>query len=131
MAPRALASPMTRQIFAGGLGFLATTGLAMTVDAVVDPAGADGTSPGRVDRAEARQILVGRSGVATFMAAGTALLVISQLYSRMRVHLSQREAGILKLIYPAAGGALIGSIVAPMLLRPVVPAGAPGERQIT
>jgi hypothetical protein len=80
---------------------------------------ADGTSPGYIDRLEARSQFSGSDGWPAIITFG-ALLGASFLYSHGRDNLTPKEFSFLKHVgYGFMGGGLVGTSIAPALLRPL------------
>lgn len=124
---RPITSGLSRQTMAAGLGFGAATGLAVWADQRYDMPDADGTSVGRIDRYEAREMFTGRTGVPVLLSF-TALLPVSILYSHLRRSVTPGELSFLQHAgYAAMGGVLLGTMVAPAMLPelPPVPRGIP------
>ena len=132
--PRAIASPMSRYILASAGGGAATTGIAIAARMNTERPDADGSSHGRIDRAEARQMFSGTKAATTILPIIGALLVIPTLYTKGRILLAERatapatdltravealgasmprgEAEKTKTLYATMGGAIVGSIAA-------------------
>jgi hypothetical protein len=117
---RPVASSATRILFAAGLGFGTFAGVGMWADKHFSKMPqADGTSPGYIDRMEARSQFAGSDGWPAIVSF-TALLGASFLYTHGREHLSPKEFAFVKYVgYGFLGGGLVGTSVAPSLLRPL------------
>lgn len=132
--PRAIASPASRYILAAAGGGAVTTGAAVAARVRTERPDADGTSHGRIDRAEAREMFSGTSGMTTILPIIGALLCIPTLYTKGRILMAEKgtpppaglaqaaealgasmrqgEAEGTKTIYATMGGAIVGSIAA-------------------
>jgi hypothetical protein len=115
---RPIASGPTR-LFGYGIGGGAiSAGIALWADSHYTRAPkADGTSAGYIDKYEARNLFSGFDGapaIGTFMA----LLPASYLYTRGKVKLTEKEFSFLRNSYRTLGGALVGTVAAPYLLKP-------------
>jgi len=117
---RPLASKPTRVIAAAGLGFAVFAGLAFWADQHYGKMPDDPTlGSGEIDRVEARSMFSGPRGFPSYVAF-TALLSASFLYSHGRERLSPKEFSFLQTVgYGFMGGGLIGTTIAPSLLRPL------------
>lgn len=119
-ALRPIAGSVTRTIAAAGAGFAVFAGIGLWADKhYTRMPQADGTSPGYIDRLEARSQFSGSDGWPAIITFG-ALLGASFLYSHGRDNLTPKEFSFLKYVgYGFMGGGLVGTSVAPMLLRPL------------
>ncbi len=116
---RPITSGASRLIIHAGIGAAATIGAALWADNHYrDKPDATGHSPGRIDRREARELFSGADGFPAIVTF-TALLAASFLYTRGREHLSPKEFNMLRTSYEILGGALVGTVLAPTMLRPL------------
>lgn len=121
---RPVASKLTRVIFATGAGFATAAGIGYWADKHYDTMpDADGTSAGRIDRAEARKIFSGPEGWPAIVSF-SALMSVSVLYSQLRDHITPGEFSMLRYGgYAFLGGMLVGTAVTPGLLPALPSAG--------
>jgi hypothetical protein len=119
---RPITSEVTRIIGAAGAGFGAFAGVGMWADKHFSRMpGPDGTSPGYIDRLEARSQFAGSDGWPAIVGF-SALLGASFLYSHGRTNMTPKEFGFVKYVgYAFMGGGLAGTSLAPALLRPLPP----------
>lgn len=117
---RPVTSSVTRTIAAAAVGFGTFAGIGLWADKHFSRMPqADGTSPGYIDRREARSQFAGSDGWPAIIGFG-ALLGASFLYTHGRDNLTPKEFAFLKYVgYGFMGGGLAGTSVAPMLLRPL------------
>ena len=116
---RPVASGATRLLMHAAVGASATLGIALWADGhYSDKPDAHGHSPGRIDRGEAREMFSGFDGFPAIVTF-TALLAASFLYTRGREGLAPKEFNMLRTSYEVLGGALVGTLLAPSLLRPL------------
>lgn len=85
---------------------------ALVANAVADPPAADGTSPDRTDRLEARATWSGPGSVTQYPVFGAALLSIPMLYTRMRAHLTPTELKVTSAVYHSVGVGGLASLIA-------------------
>lgn len=118
-AVRPVASTVTRMMGVAGAGFAASVGLALWADKhYTGKPDAAGDSPGRIDRREARELFSGADGFPSIVTF-TALLAASFLYSHGRQNMSPKEFSMMRTSYWLLGGALLGTVAAPGVLRPL------------
>ncbi len=118
-AVRPVASTATRMLGVAGAGFAITAGLALWADNHYrGKPDAAGDSPGRIDRREARELFSGADGFPSIITF-TALLAASFMYSHGRQSMSPKEFSMLRSSYWLLGGALLGTVAAPAVLRPL------------
>ena len=137
MSVRPIASHASRLMLYGGIGAGAAIALPFAADRLTElPTTADGSSPGEIDRYEARRMFSGLDGWPKYVGFA-ALLPISILYSKARnapppaelvsklddfgtymaaSMTSPKELEFLKASYGILGGVLIGTMTAPLLL---------------
>ena len=116
---RPITSGASRLIIHAGIGAAATIGAALWADNHYrDKPDETGHSLNAIDRREARELFSGADGFPAIVTF-TALLAASFLYTRGREHLSPKEFTMLRTSYEILGGALVGTILAPGMLRPL------------
>lgn len=117
---RPLASTVTRTLAAAGVGFGTFAGVGLWADQHFSRMPkADGTSPGYIDRLEARSQFSGPDGWPAIVSFG-ALLGASFLYTHGRSNITPKEFAFLKYVgYAFMGGGLVGTSIAPAMLRPL------------
>ena len=117
---RPVASGATRLIMHAAVGGGATAGLALWADNHYGDAKPDehGNSVGYIDRKESREMFSGADGFPAIVTF-TALLAASFLYTRGREGLQPKEFNMLRTSYEVLGGALVGTVLAPSILRPL------------
>ncbi len=117
-AVRPIASGASRLLFHAAIGASATLGIAFWADEHYKDArpDANGDSFGYIDRKESRELFSGFDGFPAIVTF-TALLAASFLYTRGRQHLEPKEFSMLRASYEILGGGLVGTVLAPGLLR--------------
>jgi hypothetical protein len=117
---RPIASTTTRFLFSAGIGASLSIGIAQWADHHFHQMpDANGKSPNRIDRVEARHIFSGTEGFPALVGFG-ALLSASILYTRMREVVSPTEYSFVRNVgYAGFGGLLAGTLAAPSILPPL------------
>jgi len=93
--------------------------LGIHADRTAKPANRDGSSPGRLDRHERRELLTGARSIPFTIGTTTALLAIPDLYGRMAVKLTPQELKLLRMSYTGGAGIFIGAFMTRHVLPPL------------
>lgn len=104
-APRQILASATRYTFAAVAGGGVAMGLASYARNSTTPPNADGSSPNRMDRAEARDKFSGPFAPTTILPLTVAFLAIGGLYTKGRILLPERGAKIPAALQDAARAA--------------------------
>jgi hypothetical protein len=104
-AQRPIISHASRHVFAAIAGGGTAVGLASWARNASDQPDADGSSPGRMDRAEAREKFSGPFAPTTILPLATAFLAIGTLYTKHRIMLPEKGAAIPAALQDAAKAA--------------------------
>ena len=132
--PRQIASPASRHILAASFGGVIPVVIAQFAHNNTTAPDANGKSPGRIDRTEARRLTTGAYAPTTLVPLFSALICIGLLYTKGRAVLGEAKGPLdktlaaaaakagakmlvgegpkTKVLYATAGGAIFGSMAA-------------------